>query len=552
MSDRALVVTALVVAAAAWQGIPAPRQILLAVIVTAVVLRHPLVVVLAVVLAVGVRSTEQRAALDEPLPDRVAGGAELVSDPRPGRFGTSVELHVAGRRFQAQVPRSDEWVLRPLMSGDHVVVEGRTSRFRGAPEGWRVSRHLAGRIAVSGLRRGPPAEVWFRAANWVHRTLSAGASSFDPDARALFLGLVVGDDRDQSDLERYRFRATGLGHLLAVSGQNVAFVMLLAGPIMRRLGLRSRWILGLCVLAAFVVLTRGEASVLRAAMMAAVGLAVGGAGRFASGARVMSLAVLGLCVVDPLIVDGLGFQLSVCATVGMIVGARPIAGLLRGPGPLVDAAACTLAAQAATAPLLLGLNGGVPSVATIANVLAVPAAGLVMVLGLTVGVLAGTVAAPVAVVLNQPARLLVVWISQVAANGSRLPFPLLGPDRLVLLAVSIGTVLLRRGPGRSRAVTTLLVAPLVAMALWPVRPPAGVAVLGRGVVVRESRCHDRAVRVVELGAAGDVIATLAVLQRAGIVRADLVSGKPDDATAMVADQLGAVVVEEGSPTCRVR
>jgi competence protein ComEC len=42
-----------------------------------------------------------------------------------------------------------------------------------------------------------------------------------PDDAALFRGLVVGDDRAQSDAMIERFRASGLSHLTAVSGQNV-------------------------------------------------------------------------------------------------------------------------------------------------------------------------------------------------------------------------------------------------------------------------------------------------------------------------------------------
>ena len=71
----------------------------------------------------------------------------------------------------------------------------------------------------------------------MHHTVEAGLGSFDPDDRALFLGIVFGDDRGQSELEQFRFRASGLGHLTAVSGQNVAFVLVAASPLLRRLRL---------------------------------------------------------------------------------------------------------------------------------------------------------------------------------------------------------------------------------------------------------------------------------------------------------------------------
>ncbi|UDY35769.1 ComEC/Rec2 family competence protein [Dermatobacter hominis] len=529
MSDAALVATAVLVALCAVLGVAVPVPVLVAVVVLALVHRHPVEVALALALVAGGRSDASLRALEAPLPDRVEGTAQLVGDPEPGRFGTTVELRIGGRRWQAQVGRSDEWVLRPLLTGDHVVVAGRPSAFHGAPVGWQRSRHLAGRLVVTRISRGPPAAPWYRLANGVHRLVADGASSFEPSARSLYLGLVLGDDRAQGDLDRFRFQATGLGHLLAVSGQNVAFVLLLARPVMARCGLRTRWLVGLAVLALFVLLTRAEASVLRAAAMASVALLAATSGRLVSGARVLALAVVGLLLADPLLVTGLGFQLSVCATVGLLVGVRPLSERLPGPRWLADALACTIAAQLATAPLLLGLNGGVPSVATVTNVLAVPVAGAVMVLGLTVGVVAGGLVAPVASVLQWPSRLLVGWVEAVAATGSRSPLPLLGPTRLALLVGAGAALLLRRGRRWPVAVAVAL----VAVAVRPVPPPVGPTVVGPGVTVCGA--------TVVLDGAVDVVDALEALQRAGVVRAEVVVGPPSESSVHVAEQLDATL-----------
>ena len=56
-----------------------------------------------------------------------------------------------------------------------------------------------------------------------------------------------------------------LTHLLAVSGQNVAFTLALAGPVLRRLRIWPRLGATLVVLALFGLATRFEPSVLRAA-----------------------------------------------------------------------------------------------------------------------------------------------------------------------------------------------------------------------------------------------------------------------------------------------
>ncbi len=546
MSDVALLSTAVLVAVAAHVGFGVPGPALVVVVVAALVLRRPVVVAVALAVVAGARAEGSIAALDRPLPDHLEGTAQLVADPTVGEFGTTVEVALDGRRWQAQVPREDEWVLRPLLMGDHVEVSGRPRPFRGAPEGWRRSRHLAGRLDVTRIERGPPASSWFRSANAVHRLLARGASSFDDRGRALFMGLVVGDDRAQTDLDRFRFQATGLGHLLAVSGQNVVFVLLVTRPVTSRLGLRSRWAVSLGALALFVLVTRAEASVLRATAMAAVALSASMAGRVASGFRVLALAMIGLVLVDPLLVSGLGFQLSVCATVGLLVGAAPVSERLSGPRWLTDALGCTLVAQLATAPLLIGLTGGVPSVATFANVLAVPAAGAVMVLGLTVGLVAGLLMAPVAAILSTPARVLVEWIQGVADVLSRVPLRLLGPWQLGQLAVA-GLLLWPRRRSRWSTAAALL---LIVVAVWPVEAPSAPTVVAAGVTVAETSCG----RTVHLEGRVDVMDVLEALQRSGVLRSDVVVGPATAATAEVAEQLGAEVVGPAGDgrTCRVR
>ena len=70
--------------------------------------------------------------------------------------------------------------------------------------------------------------------------IDRGADELPADQAALTRGLVIGDDRDQPPAMVERFRASGLSHLTAVSGQNVAFVLAAAGPLLRRLPVRWR------------------------------------------------------------------------------------------------------------------------------------------------------------------------------------------------------------------------------------------------------------------------------------------------------------------------
>lgn len=535
MSDAALAATAFVAVVVAYLAPPVPMAAVLAGTVVAVGFRRPVPVAVALVLLVAGRSHASVEALDAALPERIHGTAELVSDPERRAFDTSVEVRLGGRRWQARVGRTGEWVLRPLLTGDRVVLTGRVRPLVGAPEGWRRSRHLAGAIGVSAIGPGPRAPPWYRAANGVHRLVAAGSATFPDRTRALYLGLVLGDDRGQSELDRFRFQATGLGHLLAVSGQNVVFLLAVFRPLLSRIGVRSRWMLGLAVLAGFVLVTRAEASVLRAAAMAGIALVAAASGRVVTGVRVLSLAVIGLVAVDPLLASGLGFQLSVCATVGLLIGVGRIGSRLGGPRWLREVLAATVAAQIATAPLLIGRNGGIPAVATITNVLAVPAAGLVMMLGLTTGLLAGMVVEPVAVWITAPNRLLTGWIDLVARTGSRLPVPLIGPDRLVPMAVAAAIL----GVGRVRRRWRVLAAALLLVpTLAPPSTPSGVTPVTRGAELLVDGCERR---TVVLSGRVDVSDVLDGLHQRGVTRAELVVGNTASSTIAVAEQLGAVV-----------
>ncbi len=520
MSDRAAVLAALIVAAAAALAPPVPWPVALGLVVVAVCLRRPPLLVLALALLVGARANQQLAALAAPLPERIQGTVELVDDPRAQQFGTQVVVRFQGRRYLAQVPAELAAPLRDAGTGDHAVVSGRPVPLEGAPVGWVRSRHLAGRLSVATLDRGPPPAPWYAAANAVRRTLAAGSSSFDEDRRPLYLGMVMGDDRELSEVRQFRFRAAGLSHLTAVSGQNVAFVIAVAAPGLARLGRRSRAVATLGLLVGVVLVTRADPSVLRASVMAALAVVAVATGRVAPAVRVLAATVTVLLLVDPLLVHALGFRLSVAATAGLVLLTGPIESRLPAPSWVRLPLAVTLAAQVATAPLLLGLNGGLSPAAVPANLLAVPAAGMVMMLGVSVGMVAGLVTEPIAVVLQVPSRLLVGWIDVVARVATGVPCATLGPLRLVLLIVVAATwAAVRSRVDRRPARAASAVAVVLGLALcWP--PPLSDGVLDPvdGVTLAVGACRGV---LVHLSGAADEADTLAALHRAGVRRIDV-------------------------------
>ena len=208
--------------------------------------------------------------LDGVEPGIVAGEVTLLSDPAPHFEGVRVDVRWGHRRLEAHARGVSADALRPRLAGEVVTVRG-TVRPVEPGQPWLVARHIAGELTVlrvDGWRPGDPAS---RLANGLRRTLVAGAAPLEPRARSLYTGLVIGDDREQPADLADSFRGAGLTHLLAVSGQNVAFALALAGPLLRRLRLWPRLVATLVVIGLF-----GRDDALRA--VGAAGLGDGGAG----------------------------------------------------------------------------------------------------------------------------------------------------------------------------------------------------------------------------------------------------------------------------------
>jgi competence protein ComEC len=282
-----------------------------------------------------------------------------------------------------------------------------------------ASQHVVGALTLTWAAEVAEGGPLDRASNRVRDVLDRGSLALRDGDDALFRGLVLGDDAEQTPAMVDRFRASGLSHLTAVSGQNVAFVLAAAGPFLRRLRPAARWAVTVALIAWFVMLTRFEPSIIRAGAMAALSATAFVLGRERHPARLLWIAVIGLLLIDPLLARSVGFWLSTGATAGVTMIGPWLVERLRPLGLLAAPVAITLAAQAGVLVPAVLVFGHVPLVSVPANVLAGPVAGGVMLYGLPAGLLAGAVPVTAPVVML-PCRLGVRWVDLVAMLGARL------------------------------------------------------------------------------------------------------------------------------------
>jgi competence protein ComEC len=276
---------------------------------------------------------------------------------------------------------------RGIKPGEHVCAKGELVPPRpGFDEAPLLSADRIGERRTGSLIRLAAADVRER--------FSDAAQAALPKRQAgLLLGMTDGDTALLDDEIAEDFRTTGLAHIVAVSGYNVAVFLAIVMVLARFLAPRSRWLrvaVAVPSLLFFVFLTGLEPSVLRASVSAGVALAVGATGRRTDALRAVAIAFVVLLLAAPQLLFDIGFQLSFGATIGIVICGEPlterIAQILRSDARWATAVAgglgTTVAAQITVAPFLAWHFGRIPGVGAFANVVAIPLGGIVMLGGL--------------------------------------------------------------------------------------------------------------------------------------------------------------------------
>ena len=271
-------------------------------------------------------------------------------------------------------------------------------------------------------RRGGVAGIGDRLRDRVERAVNRGTEGV---RRALVLGVVVGEDEGLPERVREEFRASGLAHLLAVSGQNVAFIV--AGVFglgwLLRLSRAVRELLAIAAIGAYVLAVGWQPSVVRAGVAGVLASLAWLVARPRDRWHFLALGALVLLVWTPASLLEPGFQLSFVAVAGIFVGVPKVRSRLDGyplPRGAADAVSIATVCGLATAPVVLIHFGEAPVYTVLANTLAFPAVPAVLGLGLLAAVV-DPVAPGAAASLAWLAGWAAAWLELVAHVVASLP-----------------------------------------------------------------------------------------------------------------------------------
>ncbi|MDI6856908.1 MAG: DNA internalization-related competence protein ComEC/Rec2 [Dehalococcoidia bacterium] len=288
------------------------------------------------------------------------------------------------------------------------------------------------------LLRSGEGNVFMSSVHSLRRSLSSALAKALPEPQAaLAQGILLGERSVLPQNLTDALNATSTSHIIALSGYNVTVISaLVIGAFAWLIGRYRAALLALAVIAGYVVLTGASPSLVRAAIMGGLYLLANITGRQSSGVISLLFAAALMTGLDPSVVHDVSFQLSFAAAAGLItlgpllyrqtadflvrLGAMPThpSGL---SGMLVETAAVTAAAIAATLPLIALHFHRVSLIALPANLLVVPVFPLIL-LSSTAVALVALLSGAVADILAWPAWAVLKYMTEVVRLLAGLPF----------------------------------------------------------------------------------------------------------------------------------
>jgi competence protein ComEC len=345
-----------------------------------------------------------------------------------------------------------------------------------ARRGIHVVLHASGSWHIVG-RRGGIGGVGDRLRTEIGNALALGTEG---ERRSLVVGVVLGADEGIDPELRDAFKASGLYHLLAVSGQNIVLIGfgVLGLAYVAGLGRAIGHSLAIVGILGYALAVGWQPSVVRAAVAGCLASLAWLLARPSDRWHTMAMGAVVLLAWTPRSLLEPGFQLSFAAVAAIFLTLPRLRRLQEGyPAPMgiVEVIGISAACGVVTAPILWLQFGVIPLWTVPANALAEPAMPVLLGCGLGAALLA-PVLPPAAVALSWLAGAAAAWIAFSARLIASLPYAQTSSRTLVLVltGTSVGAVGLRALPPyrrRAAVITALALVPLAALGWWALHPP---------------------------------------------------------------------------------
>jgi len=421
-----------------------------------------------------------------------AGGSEILVEPDLILVGGSQVAGVGNVMVRWRGPAEAGF-------GDHVNATGKLALPRDLPSfdrrAYLAQRHAYLELDTTGINVTNAASGIAALPSWLRaRYIAALVAALPAPHAAVLLGLVLGIRQGIPPALQQALIATGLVHLLVLSGLKVAvFARIVQGALRPLLRAYATWP-ALCLIGLYALAGGATPAAIRAAVMGGVAIAAANLGRPSHVWTSLATTAAAMLAWRPDLAWDVGFQLSFAGTTSIILLTPCIERRLPWlPHIVREPFAVTCAALVGTLPMMATDFHLLSPVAPLANALVLPILPAIVAAGLALGPL--SLVPELARIAALPVAGLLAYIEQVSYLLARLPaaaIPVVRFPPWAGLAYYAGLGVVIAGgqmhARRSLALAGAVVAPALiagtALCMWTYAPPqVSVLAVGDGQAV---------------------------------------------------------------------
>lgn len=251
------------------------------------------------------------------------------------------------------------------------------------------------------------------------------ARLFPKNEMGLIIGMMIGETKDISEDVLENFKTTGITHLIAVSGSNVVYVVVLVQFLFKKFfGKRATYFISIFFLILFMLISGASASVCRATLMIILSICADifflKSDTFSN---ILTSAFI-LILLNPLVIYDVGFILSFGGTLGIVLLSKDFTRLFKRLGKLNETLSVTCSAQLILAPIMMYYFNTFSILSIVTNIIVVPISGSITILGFAVFIIS-KISFPIAKLIANSLYVLATFTIWVANIFSKIPFSLI-------------------------------------------------------------------------------------------------------------------------------
>ena len=251
------------------------------------------------------------------------------------------------------------------------------------------------------------------------------ARLFPKNEMGLIIGMMIGETKDISEDVLENFKTTGITHLIAVSGSNVVYVVVLVQFLFKKFfGKRATYFISIFFLILFMLISGASASVCRATLMIILSICADifflKSDTFSN---ILTSAFI-LILLNPLVIYDVGFILSFGGTLGIVLLSKDFTKFFKKLGKLNETLSVTCSVQLILAPIMMYYFNTFSILSIVTNIIVVPISGSITILGFAVFIIS-KISFPIAKLIANSLYVLATFTIWVANIFSKIPFSLI-------------------------------------------------------------------------------------------------------------------------------